>query len=265
MKMRRFLVLFIIVLSSCTPYVNSSKPSPSLTDDSQADMPNPASVYCEEKGGSLEIRTADDGSQSGVCIFPDGSECDEWAFFRGECNPTYQSEININPTEVPTVKPIDPADYQGWWTYTHHVYNFSIMLPEDWVVEEITISDQVMNGHILQLHPKNISGKENIRMTFRQEGEEIQLWPSGVGQGEFIAKGTLDIAGQPAQRKLLLCPTGEITSIWYQQAEGEPNIIRGELEFGFIFSIGTHCESGLSLSGKLQYTGELILASLNVP
>jgi len=52
-----------------------------------ADMPNPASVYCEEQGGTVEIRTDADGGQMGVCVFADGSECDEWAFFRGECSP----------------------------------------------------------------------------------------------------------------------------------------------------------------------------------
>ena len=50
-------------------------------------MPNPAAVYCKEQGYQLETRTAADGSQSAACIFPDGSECDEWAFFRGECGP----------------------------------------------------------------------------------------------------------------------------------------------------------------------------------
>ena len=53
----------------------------------EAGMPNPASVFCEEKGYKLEIRTAAGGSQEGFCLFPDGSECDEWAFFRGECAP----------------------------------------------------------------------------------------------------------------------------------------------------------------------------------
>jgi len=53
----------------------------------QAGMPNPASAFCEEQGGTLEIVTAADGSQSGVCHFPDGSVCDEWAFFRGDCAP----------------------------------------------------------------------------------------------------------------------------------------------------------------------------------
>ena len=54
----------------------------------QAGMPNPASVYCEQNGNNLEIRTAGDGSQYGICVFPDGSTCDEWAYFRGECGLT---------------------------------------------------------------------------------------------------------------------------------------------------------------------------------
>lgn len=53
----------------------------------EADMPNPASAFCEEQGYEIEIRTAADGSQQGFCLFPDGSECEEWAFFRGECGP----------------------------------------------------------------------------------------------------------------------------------------------------------------------------------
>ncbi|MEA3339639.1 MAG: DUF333 domain-containing protein [Chloroflexota bacterium] len=33
------------------------------------------------------MRTGDDGGEYGVCVFSDGSECEEWAFFRGECEP----------------------------------------------------------------------------------------------------------------------------------------------------------------------------------
>ncbi len=49
-------------------------------------MANPASVYCEEQGGNLSIISDKDGSQYGMCGFDDGSSCEEWAFFRGECN-----------------------------------------------------------------------------------------------------------------------------------------------------------------------------------
>jgi putative hemolysin len=270
--MKRILTLTLltifIALTSCTPPTQPTVDSvPS--DIPQADMPNPASAYCVEQGFKSEIRTAADGSQTGYCIFPDGSECEEWAYFRGECGPADQSGSSSSPTEIPTPRPLDLADYQGWWTYTHPIYNFSIMLPEDWVVEEITTFDPLMN-HAINLHSREIApgvvaGYENIRMTFRHVGEDVFLWPTGVGAGEFISQGTLDIAGQPALRWLLVCPNGDVTSIWYHDAEGQPNITRGDLEFGFIYSMGGHCDTGFSLSGKVQRWGEMIIASLKVP
>lgn len=382
-------------------------------------LPNPASVFCEQQGYTLEIRTAPDGSQSGVCVFPDGGECDEWAYFRGECKPTsmetpsgssefdnygwkiytneslgysfhypaeaqvitndeplkslyisgpgmgtetwgiahpsdrpeYRPPIDVDlfqwltdhyllgetrmpdeqiagttaihfrherspqsyaddryyfasagqlyqilighssdiedqelnnrflqsfqfeepasdtssPSAIPTALPIDPLAYQDWITYTHPVYNFSLRLPDGWVVEEVTAGDPSMIGHALNLYSAIDSQTKNIRMTFRRVGEDTPLWPTGVGQGEFIPQATLDVAGQPALRVLLVCPTGEITAIWYHQAEGQPNITRGDLEFGFIFSTFSHCEPGYSLSGEVQLVGEMIITSLKVP
>jgi putative hemolysin len=64
-----------------------------------AGMPNPASVHCEEQGYTLEIRD-EAGGQVGYCIFPDGSECEEWAFFRGECGPQEEGAGMPNPASV---------------------------------------------------------------------------------------------------------------------------------------------------------------------
>ncbi len=51
-----------------------------------------------------------------------------------------------------------------------------------------------------------------------------------------------------------------------KEGEAEPNIQRGELEFGFIFSyVGGYCEGDYSLEGKVQRVGEMIIASLQVP
>jgi putative hemolysin len=47
---------------------------------------NPASVYCKDNGGALEIRTAADGSQTGYWTLTDGTVCEEWAYMRGECS-----------------------------------------------------------------------------------------------------------------------------------------------------------------------------------
>jgi len=379
-------------------------------------LPNPASAFCEQQGYDVEIRTAADGSQSGVCVFPNGSECDEWAYFRGECHaveiPAATSDAAVNgwltftddvlgysfqypasaqlitsdepkraleisgpgmgteywgiahpgnleeyrlpegvdlmqwltdhnmlgeeqlsdmqiagttaihfrharspqsyafdtyylanrgqlyqltighssesedwdldnrflesfqffepqpstPTAIPTALPLDPAAYQDWQTYTHPVYNFTIRIPDEWVVEEVTGSGPGMDGHLLNIHPIDAYQKESIRMTFRAIGEETLLWPTGVGQGDFISGGSLEIANELAQRMLLICPTGEVTSIWYYQSQDQPTLTRGELEFGFIYSASsTHCESGYSLSGKTQLIGETIISSLSVP
>jgi putative hemolysin len=51
-----------------------------------AGMPNPASVHCADQGGKLEIR-AEAGGEVGYLLFEDGSECEEWAFYRGDCAP----------------------------------------------------------------------------------------------------------------------------------------------------------------------------------
>ncbi len=50
-------------------------------------LPNPASVYCEQHGGKLEIRKDPKDGEVGYCVFPDKSECEEWAYMRGECKP----------------------------------------------------------------------------------------------------------------------------------------------------------------------------------
>ncbi|MCQ9156572.1 DUF333 domain-containing protein [Acidomonas methanolica] len=44
-------------------------------------MPNPASVHCVQRGGTLEIRNGP-GGQTGYCHLPDGRVVEEWALFR---------------------------------------------------------------------------------------------------------------------------------------------------------------------------------------
>lgn len=77
------LVLLLFVIAACGP-TPTAIPAEAT---SQVGVANPASVYCVENHGRLEIRTGADGGQIGICVFDDGSECEEWAYFRGECQP----------------------------------------------------------------------------------------------------------------------------------------------------------------------------------
>ena len=89
--MKRIIAFTIIMmaLAACTSFRVQTSDSAG-TEIPQPNMPNPASVYCTQNGNTLEIRTAADGSQNGICVFPDGSTCDEWAYYRGECGPAAQ-------------------------------------------------------------------------------------------------------------------------------------------------------------------------------
>ncbi|MEZ4769289.1 MAG: DUF333 domain-containing protein [Caldilineales bacterium] len=62
-------------------------------------LANPASVFCADNGGTPDIRSDAAGNQTGYCVFPDGSECDEWAYLRGECAP------GVGGQPMPTSEP----------------------------------------------------------------------------------------------------------------------------------------------------------------
>jgi len=51
---------------------------------SNAQLANPASVNCDKIGGRVDIRTDASGGQYGMCVFSNGTECEEWKLFRGE-------------------------------------------------------------------------------------------------------------------------------------------------------------------------------------
>lgn len=91
--------IILIALTACTA-LQAQVVDTVPADLPQVSMPNPASLYCEQNGYEHEITTAEDGSQSGKCIFPDGSACDEWAYYRGECVPAAQT----SPATIGTVE-----------------------------------------------------------------------------------------------------------------------------------------------------------------
>lgn len=70
------LLLSLVLLTGCGQ--TTSAPQKTNPETNQAQLANPASVYCEEQGGKLNLA-------DGMCTLPDGTQCEEWAYFRHEC------------------------------------------------------------------------------------------------------------------------------------------------------------------------------------
>lgn len=87
MKKVLLLPLFTLVLAGY-----SCQKAPTDSNQNKTNLANPASVYCQEQGGRVDIRTDANGNQTGFCIFTDNSECEEWSYVRGECLPQSQAE-----------------------------------------------------------------------------------------------------------------------------------------------------------------------------
>lgn len=62
-----------VLLSACSA-TPPSKPK-------NIGMPNPASQYCIDQGGKLEMKNSPEG-QYANCILPNGQVIEEWQFFR---------------------------------------------------------------------------------------------------------------------------------------------------------------------------------------
>ncbi len=79
-------------------------------------LTNPASQHCLARGGQLEIKKDEQNGEYGVCQFSDGSECEEWQFFRGECQLGIQVSSPARAAQVTSPLEIT-GQAQGNWFF----------------------------------------------------------------------------------------------------------------------------------------------------
>ena len=68
------IVVVGLMLSACSEEATDGVDG--KVNDNSSGLANPASVYCEGLGFELEMRSSEEGTY-GVCVYPDGSECEE--------------------------------------------------------------------------------------------------------------------------------------------------------------------------------------------
>lgn len=188
------------------------------TDDQQiSQMANPASTYCVENGGKSEIRTAVDGSQAGYCKFSDGSECEEWAYFRGECK-----KENLNESII---------DTSNWQTYKNVEYGFEISFPNTWKSAkgnfgfEAHISNADYN--FLSFHPDGTSSYiiDNIMISANDDVSSMSDTDNILGKNKNYFFNILN--SNPALEEFIYCDRKNQQNA-YEQARCKevPNIIK---------------------------------------
>ena len=104
MKNSRYIILFISIATVLlavflmknvqdkkAPLPNEQGSQKGTSEQATNSKANPASKFCEENSGKVEIVTEKDGSQFGMCKFEDYS-CEEWAYYKGECTLEEDSE-----------------------------------------------------------------------------------------------------------------------------------------------------------------------------
>lgn len=90
------LAVSVLTLAGCNNTTNTP-------EEEKNEIANPASVYCEENGGTLVLEEG-----AWLCMFEDGSYCEEWAYQRWECKPGDIMYNTVDENEEPNAE-------QAWY------------------------------------------------------------------------------------------------------------------------------------------------------
>ena len=170
------LLILFLFFTACAPQKNPAA--------GNANMPNPASVFCEEHGGKVVILQTANG-QAGICSFQDGSFCDEWAYFRGECKPGQSAPAK--PDASATSGPAAPSRTQtastnDWLVYTNDELGYRFSYPPG---STLAAADEPLNG--LTISGPNVDGEPwpDIYIAHPPDREEYHP-PEGVDLAQWL-------------------------------------------------------------------------------
>ena len=94
-------------------------------EENNAEIANPASVYCEDNGGTLNL-------EDGTCTLTDGTVCDEWDFDNGACPVVEEETLPEGAKTSLTIEDLDAIDADNFPTgYDYSVFNVAENVLED--------------------------------------------------------------------------------------------------------------------------------------
>ena len=112
---KKLLIIIIIVAVAVLAYYLFFSQKEAGEPERESQLLNPAAVYCQEQGGTLENVELPAGSAA-YCAFEDGSKCWQWDFYRGDCQ---KGDLKIETLVEGTGQTVENGDiifvhYTGW-------------------------------------------------------------------------------------------------------------------------------------------------------
>jgi putative hemolysin len=244
-RYHKWWVGLMLLLASCSIPITESQAIRSPTERAaveQAGLPNPASVYCEERDYRLELRVDAEGGAYGICIFPDESECDEWAYYRGECM----------PTAVGTAAPTRATDSVPGETvsYASSEYGFAFEYPATWRIEEVPQALMLSRDEVL------------IYIAYKTIDDPWVIHWTGMPEGEWEKAGQVPFLGEMLQKTLLVF-AGKVKVVIYTLPEETPSISGLDVRVRVDDRTGRSYDE-MEIAADLQAEVEQILASFQI-
>ena len=168
------MMMGLMILAACAP------------EPAANEVANPASVFCEQNGGKLELRQDASGGTVGICVFPDGSECDEWAFFRKECKPgdSLAETLPAASPEAnqPSLNAGEEIASDGWKVYRNSELGYLFHYPADAKI----INNDEPGGSISIIPGQEGAQEFDISISHPSDREEYRP-PEGTDLPQWLA------------------------------------------------------------------------------
>jgi len=84
MKTKILIIILVLIIAGLVCYFGFGRKEEEKNEEGYSQIANPASVYCEEQGGTIENKEFTAGTK-GFCIFEDSSQCGQWDLYHGDC------------------------------------------------------------------------------------------------------------------------------------------------------------------------------------
>ena len=170
-------------------------------------LANPASVYCIQQSGTLEIITDVSGAQAGMCHLSGGVVCDEWAYFRGECPATglTEADLFVNPNFCSSKQ--TRQEILDWYHTDCQSSSTCVAVEKEISDSAIVFPDRTCQQSWFKINfinTNNLSGNQTIVAQSMQEIRTLgklpeilytKLLKTEIGFNEWFLSDTVELTG----------------------------------------------------------------------